>query len=95
MLRQAPPHTAFPAYPVSWYLYCSSSELAGRPLGRTMLGQRLVAYRTASGRAVVMDGALLHLGADLGAVASSGKPFDVPSITGSTAPMADAPTSPT
>jgi phenylpropionate dioxygenase-like ring-hydroxylating dioxygenase large terminal subunit len=31
-----------------------------------MLGRRLVAYRTASGRAVVMDGHCSHLGADLG-----------------------------
>lgn len=66
MLQQAPDSTAFPAYPVSWYLYCASSELARRPLSKTMLGRRLVAYRTSSGRAVVMDGHCSHLGADLG-----------------------------
>ena len=66
MLPQAPPSTAFAPYPASWYLYCASSELARRPLAKTMLGRQLVAFRTEGGRVAVMDGRCAHLGADLG-----------------------------
>lgn len=56
----------FPAYPRSWYLFSSSRQLRPGPLSREMLGRRLVAYRSASGRVAVMDGRCSHLGADLG-----------------------------
>src|SRR5438132_753494 len=66
MSQQAPPASAFPAYPASWYLYGSGGDLGRRPLAKTMLGRQLVAFRTASGRAAVLDGRCAHLGADLG-----------------------------
>jgi phenylpropionate dioxygenase-like ring-hydroxylating dioxygenase large terminal subunit len=65
MLR-APPAASFPEYPASWYLLCRSHELRGRPLSREMLGRRIAAFRTADGRAVVLDARCYHLGADLG-----------------------------
>jgi aminopyrrolnitrin oxygenase len=63
---EAPGAEAFPAYPASWYLFGESRELGKGPLSKPLLGRRLVAFRTASGRAVVMDGHCAHLGADLG-----------------------------
>jgi nitrite reductase/ring-hydroxylating ferredoxin subunit len=62
----APAADRFPAYPSSWYLFCQSGALRHRPLSRTMLGRRLVAFRTASGRLTVLDGSCSHLGANLG-----------------------------
>ena len=56
----------FPAYPVSWYLFCRSRELDEKPLSQRILGRQLVAFRTASGQVAVMDGHCAHLGADLG-----------------------------
>jgi nitrite reductase/ring-hydroxylating ferredoxin subunit len=78
MMYQAPPSTAFPAYPASWYLYCSSSELGRRPLAKTMLGRPLVAFRTAGGRVVIMDGRCAHLGADLGSGCIAGESIRCP-----------------
>ena len=63
----APPPDRFPDYPASWYLFCKSRDLGRRPLGREVLGRRLVAFRTASGQAAVLEGRCAHLGADLGA----------------------------
>lgn len=65
-LSQAPPAEAFPAYPASWYLFGDSREIRRGPVSRRLLGRLLVAFRTASGRPVVMDGQCAHLGADLG-----------------------------
>src|SRR5690349_4490456 len=65
-MPHAPPADRFPVYPTSWYLFGPSVELRGRPVSKTLLGRRLVAYRTAGGRVVVMDGRCSHLGADLG-----------------------------
>lgn len=65
-MATAPPADLFPAYPVSWYWFCRSEELRRRPLSREMLGRRVVAYRTASGRVAMLDGRCSHLGADLG-----------------------------
>lgn len=62
----APAADAFARYPASWYLFGASSDLAHRPVSKQMLGRNVVAYRTDSGRAVVMDGNCAHLGADLG-----------------------------
>ena len=63
----APAADCFPAYPASWYLFCESHSLANGPFSREILGRRLVAFRTASGRLTVMDGRCAHLGTDLGA----------------------------
>ncbi len=66
MIQTAPPEEAFPAYPASWYLFGESRELRKGPVSRRILGRLLVAFRTGSGRLVVMDGECAHLGADLG-----------------------------
>ncbi|HEV2853890.1 MAG TPA: Rieske 2Fe-2S domain-containing protein [Thermoanaerobaculia bacterium] len=62
----APAADAFPAYPASWYLFCESRRLRQGPFSQEVLGRRLVAFRTASGKAAVMDARCAHLGADLG-----------------------------
>jgi aminopyrrolnitrin oxygenase len=64
--NKAPAADAFPAHPASWYLFCESRRLRKGPFSQRILGRRLVAFRTASGRAVVMDAHCAHLGADLG-----------------------------
>ena len=64
--RIAPPADRFPAHPVGWYLFGHARELARGPVTRTFLGRLLVAYRTQSGRPVVMDARCSHLGSDLG-----------------------------
>lgn len=56
----------FPTYPASWYLFCRSAQLDEKPLSQRILGQKLVAFRTASGRVAMMDANCAHLGADLG-----------------------------
>src|SRR5436305_5418037 len=66
MIQTAPPAEVFPEYPASWYLFGESRELRQGPVSRRILGRLLVAFRTGSGRLVVMDGECAHLGADLG-----------------------------
>ena len=66
MALQPPARDAFPAFPVSWYLFGNSDEVRRGPVSRALLGRRLVAYRTESGRVVVLDARCSHLGADLG-----------------------------
>jgi phenylpropionate dioxygenase-like ring-hydroxylating dioxygenase large terminal subunit len=63
----APLATQFPMYPVSWYLFCDSRQLRKGTFSKPFLGRRLVAYRAASGRVVVMDARCSHFGSDLGA----------------------------
>lgn len=63
---QAPAADAFPAHPASWYLFCESRQLRKGPFSQRILGRLLVAFRTAGGKLVVMDGNCAHLGADLG-----------------------------
>src|SRR6516165_1851239 len=65
-MRPAPRRECFPAYPAAWYLFGALRELRGGPLSRTLLGRRLVAFRTRSGRLVALDARCGHLGADLG-----------------------------
>ena len=65
VLRQAPDESAFVRYPQSWYLLGSAKQLARGPLSRQVLGLDLVAFRTESGRVVVMNSRCSHLGADL------------------------------
>lgn len=62
-----PAHDRFPAYPVSWYLFCDSRQLRDGPYSKSFLGRRLVAYRDSADRVVVMDARCSHLGSDLGA----------------------------
>src|SRR5215467_11935784 len=66
VMVQAPPADHFPAHPVSWYWLGPSRALRRGPVSRTLLGRRLVAFRTASGRLAVLDAGCAHLGADLG-----------------------------
>lgn len=77
-MHQAPPASAFPAYPASWYLYCSSAQLRRRPLAKTMLGRQLVAFRTGRGRVAILDGRCAHLGADLGGGSVRGESIRCP-----------------
>lgn len=63
---RAPPAEQFATYPASWYLFGASTDLTARPVSKQMLGRNLVAFRTHSGRAVVMEGNCAHMGADLG-----------------------------
>jgi len=65
-LASAPAAEAFVRYPASWYLFGASADLATRPVSKRLLGRNLVAFRTESGRATVMDGNCAHMGADLG-----------------------------
>lgn len=53
-------------YHQSWFPVALASEVvAGRPVGRDVLGTRVVIYRDAAGRAVVQGAYCPHLGADL------------------------------
>ena len=45
----APAAERFPTFPVAWYLFGESRELRDGPVSKDLLGQRLVAFRTASG----------------------------------------------
>src|SRR5436190_4000109 len=63
---KAPPAQAFPKFPASWYLFTQIDELRKGPLTKTILGRRLVAFRTESGRVTVLEAQCSHLGADLG-----------------------------
>jgi nitrite reductase/ring-hydroxylating ferredoxin subunit len=65
-MNRAPAIEHFPAWPASWYLFGASAEIGSRPVSKTMLGRRLVAWRGASGAVTVMDAHCAHMGADLG-----------------------------
>lgn len=52
-------------YHRSWYPVCLARDLTNAPLGRDMLGTRLVAYRDPAGKPVVHSAWCPHLGADL------------------------------
>ena len=56
---------AIPSIPAGWALLCSERELRRGPIVRQVLGQRLVVFRTATGRIGVLDSRCAHLGADL------------------------------
>jgi aminopyrrolnitrin oxygenase len=74
----APPADRFPTEPASWYLFGRSDELRRGPVAKSLLNRRLVAYRTDSGRAVLMDGRCSHLGADLGLGCVAGESIQCP-----------------
>ncbi len=65
-MSRAPPAERLPEFPASWYWFGSAKALQRGPVSRDLLGRRLVAYRTASGRVAVLDARCSHLGADLG-----------------------------
>lgn len=67
LLGRAPPAERFPKFPISWYVFCRSSDLARGPHSKTFLGRRIVAYRLQSGSIVAMDASCSHMGSDLGA----------------------------
>jgi len=62
----APSEEDLPQFPPSWYRFGPSRQVSTKPHTRTLLGRELVAYRTVSGKPVVMDARCAHLGADLG-----------------------------
>jgi nitrite reductase/ring-hydroxylating ferredoxin subunit len=78
MAQRAPHAERFSAYPATWYLFGRSRELGHGPVSRRMLGRLLVAYRTASGQFVVMEGRCAHLGADLGNARIIGEALQCP-----------------
>ena len=49
----------------AWYVAALDSELGAAPLARTICGEPLVLYRTASGRPVAMRDRCAHRGAPL------------------------------
>src|SRR5258708_3602351 len=61
-----PPVERFPVFPASWYLFERGSAVSEKPLSKRMLGRQLVAFRTRSGKLVVLDARCSHMGADLG-----------------------------
>jgi nitrite reductase/ring-hydroxylating ferredoxin subunit len=65
-LIAAPAAERFPTFPIAWYLFGESRELNDGPVSKDLLGQRLVAFRTASGTVAVLDARCSHLRADLG-----------------------------
>lgn len=60
----APPASAFPKLPSSWYFVGRAADLRGEPVGAEVAGRRLVLFRS-RGRLVALDGDCGHLGADL------------------------------
>ncbi|MBY0521965.1 MAG: Rieske 2Fe-2S domain-containing protein [Gemmataceae bacterium] len=65
-MAPAPAVERLPVFPASWYLFGATRSLSHGPVSRDLLGKRLVAYVTASGKPVVLDARCAHLGADLG-----------------------------
>ena len=49
----------------AWYVACAAAEIGGKPLGRTVCGQRLVLYRGADGTATALEDWCPHRGAPL------------------------------
>ena len=49
----------------TWYVACSSDELAKRPLGRQICGEMIVFYRDEAGRVVALEDFCPHRGAPL------------------------------
>ena len=49
----------------AWYVGCTSDEIAGRPLGRMICGERIVFFCGEGGRAVALEDYCPHRGAPL------------------------------
>jgi aminopyrrolnitrin oxygenase len=62
----APSARQFPAFAAAWYVFCSAHELKRGPISRDVVGRRLVAFLTRSGRIGALDAHCAHFGADLG-----------------------------
>src|SRR5688500_6064156 len=62
----APTRERMPRLPRAWYWLADSRSLARGPVARSLLGRRVVAFRTAAGRFAALDARCSHLGADLG-----------------------------
>ncbi len=56
---------SFPSLPPSWFHVCTSAELDRGPVSLTLAGKTFVAFRTESGRVVVLSGRCSHMGARL------------------------------
>jgi phenylpropionate dioxygenase-like ring-hydroxylating dioxygenase large terminal subunit len=56
---------AIPAIPAGWMLLCREAELRRGPAFRQVADQRVVIFKTATGRVGVLDARCAHLGADL------------------------------
>lgn len=54
------------AFPRGWFAVASSREVGRKPLNLRYLGQDIVLYRGASGRAVLLDAYCPHMGTHLG-----------------------------
>ncbi|TCM20803.1 vanillate O-demethylase monooxygenase subunit [Novosphingobium sp. PhB165] len=55
-----------PTWPVNtWYVACTPEEIADRPLGRTICGERMVIFRGPDGRAAALEDFCPHRGAPL------------------------------
>jgi len=73
-----PAEERFPTHPASWYLFCESERLGRGPVSKRVLGRQLVAFRTESGKAAVLDARCAHLGADLGFGTVQGETLQCP-----------------
>ncbi|MER1968263.1 aromatic ring-hydroxylating dioxygenase subunit alpha [Castellaniella sp. GW247-6E4] len=49
----------------AWYIACTSDEIAGEPLGRTLCGQRVALYRGHGGKVAAVEDFCPHRGAAL------------------------------
>jgi phenylpropionate dioxygenase-like ring-hydroxylating dioxygenase large terminal subunit len=66
----SPTSLRMPRNPASWYFIGLSKDLpkeGQKPLTRKCLSRELIAFRTSTGKAVVMDARCCHMGANLGA----------------------------
>jgi len=62
-MSEAAAHKPWPSE--AWYVACTPDEIAERPLGRTICGERVVLYRGAGGRAYAAEDFCPHRGAPL------------------------------
>src|ERR1043166_3796096 len=76
--RLAPAADQFPAWPASGDFFCGTAELPTRPVSKTILGRRLVASRTSTGRVAVLGAHCSHQGADLGRGRIAGETIQCP-----------------
>jgi phenylpropionate dioxygenase-like ring-hydroxylating dioxygenase large terminal subunit len=52
-------------YPASWYYFGRVTEVQRRPVTKSLLGKRLVAFLTESGQPGVLESSCVHMGSDL------------------------------
>jgi phenylpropionate dioxygenase-like ring-hydroxylating dioxygenase large terminal subunit len=51
--------------PNTWYVACTPDEIDGKPLGRTICGEKIVFYRGAQGKVAAVEDFCPHRGAPL------------------------------